>query len=153
MTEFSKIIQSFLSLTPKNELAFLDDETLEENAKFWIRDAVSRFAKFCRKDLYDADYDLQVFYEDLDIEEIQILARAMRLSFYESDIIGIDALSTLNSRDYKEYSNANAVRSGMAVKVSLEEELTQAFSRYTYNPRSQGFRESMEGSKNVQRPR
>ena len=153
MTEFSTIIQSFLSLTPKNELAFLTDEVLEDNATFWLRDAVSRFGKFCRKDLYNADFDLKVFYEDLSVEEIQILARAMRVSFYESDIVGIDALSTLNSRDYKEYSNANAVRSGMAVKISLEEELTSAISSYCYNPRAQGFVDSMEGSKNVQRPR
>lgn len=152
MTEFTTIFKSFLALTPKSELASLEDSVLEANMVFWLKEAVSRFRKLCRKDLENVDYELRVFYEELNNEEIQILARAMRVAFYESDVISIDVLSTLNSRDYREYSNANAVRSGISVLELVTEDLEGLMSRYNHDPTREDWRKRWEEASNVQRP-
>lgn len=150
-TEFTTIFQSFLALTPKRELASMEEEALEINMVFWLKEAVSRFRKLCRKDLKQVDYDLKVFYVELDNEEIQILARAMRIAFYESDVIGIDAQSSLVSRDYKEYSNSNAVRAGITVLEGLKEDLEGLMSRYNYDSEIEDWQTKWEVISNAPR--
>lgn len=113
MTQFTTIYDKFLSKIEDFGYANMLEEDANEHFRGYLESAITRFAYMCRKDL--SARTKEMFLEELDTSEIEILATWMVSLHVESLIVTDDNMRNyLNSRDYKQYSAANLV------KVNLE---------------------------------
>lgn len=132
-TPFSEVYKLFLSLITDYNLLNLDDESLEENLQKWLVMAVSDFSGVSDKDLSTLDFETGHFNDELGIDEISILARGMEINYLSTFAKDESLLkSHLVSRDYRELSPANQLRSLTNLLSQSIDEYEKYRIRYDY---------------------
>lgn len=101
MTSFSTIYDAFLSKILDDEWEDWDGEEMERDLETLLKGAIVRF-KFPRKSL---EYDGDSFVEDLNDEEIQILASYMKCEWLNRTILTWENVKPLY--DERDFSQAN----------------------------------------------
>lgn len=130
------------------ELAEENENAFYEELFGLLKNAIANFPP-THLDLYDYDESMQEFNVDLTQAEITILAKLM-VSEYMSPLILDETLTkeSLNSKDYRVYSQGKHMDSLRNVKESVQEDVNRTLSRQSYSLENI---EKLFGKKNIQR--
>lgn len=110
-----------------------DIQTREDVLEKYLFSAKTDFADVCKIDLGDCDLLLRQFDEDLNDDEIEILA--LGISFYWISYKALDSnalKNVLNSKDYYYYSPANLLKEVQALRETIRSEFYSKMRRYSY---------------------
>ncbi|WP_239740268.1 hypothetical protein P3U41_05465 [Mammaliicoccus sciuri] len=133
MTDFTLIYDKFLSKLTDFSYLKLEKEVLESDLKTRLIIALSDFTTLDEsKKEYD-DYS-NCFIEDLNVEEQEILARLMVVNYLDKFIFSEDLLkSSLNSKDYKQYSPTNLVKELRQLKSQFQSSVDTKMNAYSHS--------------------
>lgn len=136
-TPFEKIYDKFflqIGDDAKIKLLKLPQEDLNELLYVMLEESVVSFKK-CKKKLEQIiDKTNQQFKDDLDLEEVSILALGIVLVWLRPQVMRLQNLKqSLGDRDFKLSSNWQTLKSLSELKKDTEYELKQKISDYTYN--------------------
>ncbi|EGQ2764216.1 hypothetical protein IO932_002193, partial [Staphylococcus pseudintermedius] len=121
MTEFNLIYDKFLSKITDFSYAQLDKETLEEDLKKKLIQALAYFTQLEDK---KAEYVDNVFISDLSVLEQEILANIMVINHLDKFIVSEDNMRILlNSKDYKQYSQATLLKELKSTKAEYQSDV------------------------------
>jgi hypothetical protein len=110
----------------------LSDEEIEDNFETFLKSSIIKF-RYCDK-LGDRDETLKQFNKDLSEEEQEILASLMCVEFLTPKLLTDDLLKqTLNSKDYKLYSQANHVKEIRNLRDTFQKEANNLMILYTFS--------------------
>lgn len=133
MTDFTLIYDKFLSKLTDFSYLELEREVLESDLKSRLITALSDFTTLDEdKKEYD-DYS-NTFLVELSIEEQEILARLMVVNYLDRFIFSEDLLkSSLNSKDYKQYSPTNLVKELRQLKSQYQSSVDTKMNAYSHS--------------------
>ncbi|WP_323709345.1 hypothetical protein [Mammaliicoccus sciuri] len=133
MTDFTLIYDKFLSKLTDFSYLQLEKEVLESDLKTRLIIALSDFTTLDEdKKLYDDHSDC--FIENLSVEEQEILARLMVVNYLDRFIFSEDLLkSSLNSKDYKQYSPTNLVKELRQLKSQFQSSVDTKMNAYSHS--------------------
>lgn len=133
MTDFTLIYDKFLSKLTDFSYLKLEQEVLETDLKTRLIIALSDFTTLDEsKKEYD-DYS-NCFIEDLNVEEQEIIARLMVVNYLDKFIFSEDLLkSSLNSKDYKQYSPTNLVKELRQLKSQFQSSVDTKMNAYSHS--------------------
>lgn len=135
-TPYEAVYERFLPKLTDYSFANLTQEEMEASIQEYLKSAIVKFT-FCRKDLYDRDDLLKQFNEDLTGQEIEIIANLMIIDYLMPKLISADLLQqTLNSKDFKLYSQANHIKEIRNLRDMLKNETDRMMMNYNYYKRS-----------------
>ncbi len=130
MTEFNLIYDKFLSKITDFSYAQLDKETLEEDLKKKLIQALAYFTQLEDK---KAEYVDNVFISDLSVLEQEILANIMVINHLDKFIVSEDNMRILlNSKDYKQYSQATLLKELKSTKVEYQSDVEAMKNAYSF---------------------
>ncbi|PCF50169.1 hypothetical protein [Staphylococcus delphini] len=130
MTEFNLIYDKFLSKITDFSYAQLDKETLEEDLK---RKLIQALAYFTQLDDEKAEYVDNVFMSDLTVLEQEILANLMVINHLDKFIVSEDNMRILlNSKDYKQYSQATLLKELKSTKAEYQSDVEAMKNAYSF---------------------
>lgn len=133
-TPFEEVYNLFLSQVKMYELAMMNETLLEENMHLWLTGALSYFSHMTTKDLYNREFGLSAFSEELSPQEKVILAKHMTHVYLSTFLITEQNISqALNSRDYRMYSPANQLKALQELASKISRDANTLMSRYSYN--------------------
>lgn len=129
-TEFQTIYDTFFSkITDDMYLSLSDEDTANELFSF-LKNAIIRF-RYPRIDIRDYDSDLEQFTNDLDIDEIEILAEIMKLSWIKRQIETIELLKMkFSDRDFQLTSQANHLAKLLELRNIQQKEVNKMQEEY-----------------------
>ena len=129
MTEFDELYERFLSKIESYEYLRIGREESEKMFFAFLMTAISKFDYVCRKDLNDiTDTEFNV---ELDNKEKEILAMYMVLAHIDAKtVVDENFKNFLNSRDYRQYSTANTLRSILELRETITKEVEGLKSQY-----------------------
>lgn len=129
MTEFDELYERFLSKIESYEYLRIGKEESEKMFFAFLMTAISKFDYVCRKDLNDiTDTEFNV---ELDNKEKEILAMYMVLAHIDAKtVVDENFKNFLNSRDYRQYSTANTLRSILELRETITKEVEGLKSQY-----------------------
>ncbi|MBF0793420.1 hypothetical protein [Mammaliicoccus lentus] len=130
MTDFTLIYDKFLSKITDFSMARLEQETLEADLKDRLKSALAYFPQLSedKKDLLDDS-----FLEDLTIEEQEIIATLMVINYLDKFIISEDNMRILlNSKDYKQYSQATLLKELKTTKAHYQSDVNAMKNGYAF---------------------
>lgn len=131
-TPYSSVFDRFLNKVTDYSFLNLSEEELERNFKSYLSSAIVHFRR-CKKDLFNTDETLELFNEDLTPEEQEIIARLMVVEYLSPKLITSDLLQqTLNSKDFRLYSQANHIKEIRELRNIMRKESTQMMMEYSY---------------------
>ncbi|UXU70101.1 hypothetical protein [Mammaliicoccus sciuri] len=133
MTDFTLIYDKFLSKLTDFSYLNLEQEVLESDLKTRLIIALSDFTTL---DESKKEYDeySNCFIEDLNVEEQEILARLMVVNYLDKFIFSEDLLkSSLNSKDYKQYSPTNLVKELRQLKSQFQSGVYTKMNAYSHS--------------------
>lgn len=135
MTKFSEIYTIFLSKIEDYSYSEMYEEDLSELLRGFLMSAVSQFKSVCRKDLTNIikghEDGEDFFAEELDDDEIEILALFMVVAHMDMNIVTEDNLTNfLNSRDYRQYSSANLIHRTKDIRLMYKHDAELAMISY-----------------------
>lgn len=110
-----------------------DIQTREDVLEKYLISAKTDFVNVCKVDLGTYDILLRQFDEDLDDDEIEILA--LGISFYWISYKALDSKAlknVLNSKDYYYYSPANLLNEVQSLRETIRSEFYSKMRRYSY---------------------
>lgn len=114
---------TYLNLTPQE---------IEDNLETFMKSSIIKF-RYCSK-LTNRDELLKQFNDELTEEEQEILAVLMCVEFLTPKLLTDDLLKqTLNSKDYKLYSQANHVKEIRSLRDTFQKEANNLMILYTFN--------------------
>ena len=129
MTNFNEIYDIFLSQI--NDSQFMESDEDDELKKRYLLNSIPRFRK-CKQDL--SDRDEEQFNVELIDEEMLILGILMVVEYLNPMVISLQHLQQfLNSKDFELSSQANHLRTLMAMQKSKRQEVDKLILDYTYN--------------------
>ena len=130
MTPFSDVYHAFLSKITDRDL--VNNEFKDEIMEDFLRSAIARF-HHCEKDLSDTDFVLKQFNTELDMLEIEILARYMVIEWTDGYIQSEEFMKQkLGNRDYTNHSPANHLEKLMDLKAYNTGEASALIQEYYY---------------------
>ncbi|MDE9880105.1 hypothetical protein O0G95_01510 [Staphylococcus pseudintermedius] len=130
MTEFNLIYDKFLSKITDFSYAQLDKETLEEDLKKKLMQALAYFTQLEDK---KAEYVDNVFISDLSVLEQEILANIMVINHLDKFIVSEDNMRILlNSKDYKQYSQATLLKELKSTKAEYQSDVEAMKNAYSF---------------------
>ncbi|EKI4463988.1 TPA: hypothetical protein R1960_000805 [Staphylococcus delphini] len=130
MTEFNLIYDKFLSKITDFSYAQLDKETLEEDLK---KKLIQALAYFTQLDDEKAEYVDNVFMSDLTVLEQEILANLMVINHLDKFIVSEDNMRILlNSKDYKQYSQATLLKELKSTKAEYQSDVEAMKNAYSF---------------------
>ncbi|HCT0718857.1 TPA: hypothetical protein LQO55_002150, partial [Staphylococcus pseudintermedius] len=130
MTEFNLIYDKFLSKITDFSYAQLDKETLEEDLKKKLIQALAYFTQLEDK---KAEYVDNVFISDLSVLEQEILANIMVINHLDKFIVSEDNMRILlNSKDYKQYSQATLLKELKSTKAEYQSDVEAMKNAYSF---------------------
>ncbi|ANQ82006.1 hypothetical protein [Staphylococcus pseudintermedius] len=133
MTEFNLIYDKFLSKITDFSYAQLDKETLEEDLKKKLIQALAYFTQLEDK---KAEYVDNVFISDLSVLEQEILANIMVINHLDKFIVSEDNMRILlNSKDYKQYSQATLLKELKSTKAEYQSDVEAMKNAYSFRNR------------------
>ncbi|EGQ3716268.1 hypothetical protein HN170_000918 [Staphylococcus pseudintermedius] len=130
MTEFNLIYDKFLSKITDFSYAQLDKETLEEDLKKKLIQALAYFTQLEDKKAEHVD---NVFISDLSVLEQEILANIMVINHLDKFIVSEDNMRILlNSKDYKQYSQATLLKELKSTKAEYQSDVEAMKNAYSF---------------------
>ncbi|EMV3069528.1 hypothetical protein AACG64_000208 [Staphylococcus pseudintermedius] len=130
MTEFNLIYDKFLSKITDFSYAQLDKETLEEDLKKKLIQALAYFTQLEDK---KTEYVDNVFISDLSVLEQEILANIMVINHLDKFIVSEDNMRILlNSKDYKQYSQATLLKELKSTKAEYQSDVEAMKNAYSF---------------------
>jgi hypothetical protein len=133
-TPYSDIINVFLRKIKGYELNALYIDTKEELVLGYLDSARSKFYKKCKHDLTLVDNQNLEFTEDLNIDEIDILAELMITEWLFPQMYSDELLeSRMNTKDFTEYSPAKLIEQIRTVFKESKHNSKQLITDYTYD--------------------
>lgn len=132
-TPFQDVYDFFLSKISDYSFINLTEEELEAVLESYLKKAITRFKK-CRQDLNDRDDTLKMFNIDLTDEEKNILSHLMIVEYLTPQLLVAELLrQTLNTREFRLYSQANHIKEVKELRDKINEECEQMMVDYTYS--------------------
>lgn len=135
-TSYDNIYDRFVNKITDFNIVELDDYSLGDMLKGWLKSAVVRSRK-CQHDLSKRDDELQEFAEDLSDLEIELLAMGMVdawLSQYLNSTENV--LQFIGGKEEKYYSQANHIAEVRALREQNLIEMNRLHNYYTYTNNS-----------------
>ena len=130
MTSYSDVYGRFLNTTTDFDLAELDDFTLSDMLKGWLRTAIVKVRT--SSDL-SRDDTKEVFNNDLSDLDIELLAIGMRLSWLDQRINSTEYTNLfVGGKEEKFYSPSSQLSELRALRADTLRELHQLYTYSTY---------------------
>lgn len=136
MTRVEEIYEDFLSRI--SDYSFLSnkltDEEIREDLYAYLKVAIRKFYR-CKHSLEIADSPLegQVFVEELEPFEIEVLVSLMVVAYLKPQILSSETMKqSLSDKDFKIYSQANQLRELRLLYNVLRAESNKMITEYTY---------------------
>lgn len=134
-TPFAEIYQKFLAKIKTYEFYDLTDKEIEAELQPFLETATSNFMFYChQKEIRNTDFSSDSYPVNLTLVEKDILAEGMLLAYIDLDLNNLDIYTqTLNSRDYRTYSEANMLNAKLKLQKETRAQLELLLSRYSYH--------------------
>lgn len=130
MTSYSTVYDRFLNTTTDFDLAELDDYTLSDMMKGWLRSATVKVRT--SSDL-SRDDDNEVFNNDLSDLDIELLAIGMRLSWLDQRINSTEYTNLfVGGKEEKFYSPSSQLAELRNLRADTLREMQQLYTYNTY---------------------
>ena len=130
MTSYEKVYGRFLNHTTDFNLADLDDHTLNEMLKDWLHSAIVKTRT--SSDLTRNDED-EVFNNDLNDLDIELLAMGMRLAWLDQRINSTEYTNLfVGGKEEKFYSPSQQLLELRALRADTLREMQQLYTYDTY---------------------
>lgn len=131
-TSYTKIYSRFTPKITDYSFVNLSDEETEEHFETYLKSSIIKF-RYCDK-LSDRDENAKQFNKDLTEEEQEILSILMCVEYLTPKLLTDDLLKqTLNSKDYKLYSQANHIKEIRELRDKYQREANNLMILYTFN--------------------
>ncbi len=132
MTEFTLIYDKFLSKLTDFSLARLDKDVLESDLQERLITALSDFAQL-PEEKTEVDLSTKTFANGLSVEEQNIIATLMVINYLDKYILSEDNMRILlNSKDYKQYSQAALLKELKATKSEYQSDVDAKLNSYSF---------------------
>ncbi|MCI2852771.1 MULTISPECIES: hypothetical protein [Staphylococcus] len=132
MTEFTLIYDKFLSKLTDFSLARLDKDVLESDLQERLITALSDFAQL-PEEKTEVDLNTKTFTNGLSVEEQNIIATLMVINYLDKYILSEDNMRILlNSKDYKQYSQAALLKELKATKSEYQSDVDAKLNSYSF---------------------
>ena len=132
MTEFTLIYDKFLSKLTDFSLARLDKDVLESDLQERLITALSDFAQL-PEEKTEVDLSTKTFTNGLSVEEQNIIATLMVINYLDKYILSEDNMRILlNSKDYKQYSQAALLKELKATKSEYQSDVDAKLNSYSF---------------------
>lgn len=130
MTDFNLIYDKFLSKITDFSYAQLEQEVLEEDLKNKLLQALAYFPQL---DEEKTDTFENMFVNELTNIEQEIIANLMVINHLDKFIISEDNMRILlNSKDYKQYSQATLLKELKATKSEYQSDVDAMMNAYSF---------------------
>lgn len=131
-TPYEKVYGRFLNHMTDFNLAELDDHTLNEMLKDWLHSAIVKTRT--SSNLTARDDENEVFYNDLDELDIELVAMGMRLSWLDQRINSTEYTNLfIGGKEEKFYSPSSQLSELRALRADTLREMQQLYTYSTYN--------------------
>jgi len=131
-TPYEEIYSRFLPKITDYSFVNLTDAEVEDNLETFMKSSVIKF-RYCDK-LSDRDDTLKQFNLDLTEEEQEIISVLMCVEYLTPKLLTDDLLKqTLNSKDYKLYSQANHAKEIRSLRDKYQQEANNLMILYTFS--------------------
>ena len=131
-TPYEEIYSRFLPKITDYSFVNLTDAEVEDNLETFMKSSVIKF-RYCDK-LSDRDDTLKQFNLDLTEEEQEIISVLMCVEYLTPKLLTDDLLKqTLNSKDYKLYSQANHAKEVRSLRDKYQQEANNLMILYTFS--------------------
>lgn len=131
-TSYENIYSRFLPKITDYSYLNLTNEEINENLETFLKSSIIKF-RYCDK-LSDRDETVKQFNKDLTEEEQEILSILMCVEFLTPKILTDDLLKqTLNSKDYRLYSQANHIKEIRTLRETFQKEANNLMILYTFD--------------------
>ena len=132
MTSYETIYNRFLARTTDFNLVELDDYTLNEMLKSWLRSAIVKTRT--SSDLSVRDEENEVFENDLTDLDVELLAMGMTLAWLDQTLNSTElTLMMLGGKEQKFYSQSQHISELRALRADTLREMQQLYTYETYN--------------------
>jgi len=132
LTEFTLIYDKFLSKLTDFSLARLDKDVLESDLQERLITALSDFAQL-PEEKTEVDLSTKTFTNGLSVEEQNIIATLMVINYLDKYILSEDNMRILlNSKDYKQYSQAALLKELKATKSEYQSDVDAKLNSYSF---------------------
>ena len=132
MTEFTLIYDKFLSKLTDFSLARLDKDVLESDLQERLITALSDFAQL-PEEKTEVDLNTKTYTNGLSVEEQNIIATLMVINYLDKYILSEDNMRILlNSKDYKQYSQAALLKELKATKSEYQSDVDAKLNSYSF---------------------
>ncbi|MDG4943979.1 hypothetical protein OSX66_08725 [Staphylococcus agnetis] len=130
MTDFNLIYDKFLSKITDFSYAQLEQEVLEEDLKNKLLQALAYFPQL---DEEKTETFESIFVNELTNVEQEIIANLMVINHLDKFIISEDNMRILlNSKDYKQYSQATLLKELKATKSEYQSDVDAMMNAYSF---------------------
>lgn len=130
-TQLEVVYRPFLNSIEDEEWLLAEDDVIEDLLLDYLEKATVSF-NTCRKSL-KIDYEIMSFYDELEMDEIVILSKAMILHYLDPKILREQNLKqSVTSKDFNKLSNANMLDKLIKLKEFTRKELDRYLSDYDY---------------------
>lgn len=130
MTSYETVYGRFLNSITDFNLAELDDHTLNEMLKSWLRTAIVKTRT--SGDLTRNDED-EVFNNDLSDLDIELLAIGMRLAWIDQTLNSTEnTMMFIGGKEEKFFSQANHINELRSLRADTLREMQQLYTYSTY---------------------
>ena len=134
MTSYEVVYGRFLNSMTDFNLVELDDYTLRDMLKGWLHSAIVKTRT--SSDL-SCDDEIEVFTNDLDDIDIELLAMGMRLSWLDQRINSTEYTNLfVGGKEQKFYSPSSQLSELRALRADTLREMQQIYTYSTYNNNS-----------------
>ena len=131
MTSYEVIYGRFLNSITDFNLAELDDYTLSEMLKDWLRTAIVKTRT--SSDLSIRDEENEVFNSELSDLDIELLAMGMKLAWLDQTLNSTEnTLMFIGGKEEKFFSQANHIAELRALRADTLREMQQLYTYSTY---------------------
>lgn len=130
-TPIQEIYRKFLGMIEDEEWLLVDDDVIEDLMLNYLENATVEFHQ-CKKDL-TIDYNSMCFVEELDMNEVMILAWGMVIHYLQPKIKREENLRQfVSDKDFNKLSNANMLMRLMGLEEKARKQLDTYQSRYRF---------------------
>lgn len=134
-TPYEKVYSRFLNRTTDFNLVDLDDYTLNEMLKGWLRSAIVNVRT--TSDLSARDDEIEVFHNDLSDRDVELLAMGMTMAWLDQYLNSTEnVLQFIGGKEEKYYSQANHIAELRALREDIRLEMKRLHSYGTYTNNS-----------------
>lgn len=134
-TPYELVYSRFLNRTTDFNLGDLDDHTLNEMLKGWLRSAIVNTRT--STNLSARDDENEVFDNDLSEQDIELLAMGMTMAWLDQYLNSTEnVLQFIGGKEEKYYSQANHIAELRALREDLRVEMKRLHSYSTYTNNS-----------------